>query len=107
MLLGFAVAAGSRQLAPLQIQNLTTFRRQDPLRGFTGQAIGASVEFADRHTATLAELAPRDKQLQEHIDTSQRATKPSLELLTTRIAAFAESKQNEGQGKVDEMLSTM
>ena len=39
---------------------------------FSERVATASAEFADKHTATLAEVSARDAQLMEHINTAQR-----------------------------------
>ena len=74
---------------------------------FSERVSVASTEFADKHTARLAEISARDAQLMEHINTAQRNNQAAFDLLAAQLATLGDSKQVELQQKVDEMFSTM
>ena len=69
--------------------------------GFTERATAASTESANRTSSTAAELASRDAQLMEHINTDQGNSNAALELLTIQLTTFTAGKQAELQNKVD------
>ena len=60
---------------------------------FSERVATASNEFADKHTATPAELSARVAQLMEHINTAQRNNQAAFDLFAAQLATLADSKQ--------------